>query len=100
MFGYWVIMCLVVLGLNVGPSTLAWSQNSPPTPDKNKVRPVIDKNQDGSISKEEYLSMWPDKNLGEKSFLWLDQDGKNAENQQYFLPIDQIEKEPRRKNGK
>ena len=63
-------------------TSAAFAQNQPVT---NKDKKAIDefktllkqtdKNKDGKISKDEYLAIWKDKNVGEAKFKALDSDG-------------------------
>jgi hypothetical protein len=95
MFGYWLIMCFVVIGLNLGSGNLAWSQNDEAGRDEGDSFQGLDKTRDGNAAKDRDQLFSPIKPGGKESFLILDPDGKTASNSQKFLsPLDQIDKKP------
>ncbi len=68
MLGYWLFICLVVLGLNVGSGNLAWSQDSQSGQDEGNSFQVSDKNREDSLSKDQYQSFSPVKPSDERNF--------------------------------
>jgi len=70
----------------------AYAQNQPVT-DKDKkaieefktLLKETDKNKDGKISKDEYLAIWKEKNVGEAKFKALDADGNGYITQDEYV---------------
>ena len=92
---YRLITLVVVLGLSMGSSDLAWSENSSTGEDKSFQ--VSDKNQDGTYSTDQSKLFSPVTPTGKENFLILDPDGNTASNYQKFLsPLDQMDKKPDR----
>jgi hypothetical protein len=97
MIGFWLILCLVVLGLNFGSCHLAWSQNPQTGQDEDNSFQVLDKDQEGSVPKDQYQFFSPVKPNGAGNFLIIDPDGKTASDYRKFLtPLDQIDKKSER----
>jgi hypothetical protein len=95
MASYRSINLVVVLGLSMGSSDLAWSENSSTGEDKSFQ--VSDKNQEGTYSPDQSQLFSPVKPTGEGNFLILNPDGNAASNYQKFLsPLDQMDKKPDR----
>jgi hypothetical protein len=92
---YRLITLVLFLGLSMGSSGLAWSENSPTGEDKSFQ--VSDKNQKGSNSTDQSQLYSPVKPAGEGNFLILNPDGNTVSNYQEFLsPLDQMDKKPNR----
>jgi len=83
------------LGLSMGSSDLAWSENSSTGEDKSFQ--VSDKNQDGTYYTDQSKLFSPVTPTEKENFLILDPDGNTASNYQKFLsPLDQMDKKPDR----
>jgi hypothetical protein len=91
---YRLITLVIVLGLSMGSSDLAWSENSSTGEDKSFQ--ISDKNQNDTYSTDLQLFS-PVKPTGKENFLIIIPDGNTASNYQKFLtPLEQIDKKPYR----